>query len=166
MQLNPKGKYIFIKDSNGKRVLEHRAILHMVDPRENEQELHVHHIDGDKSNNNPSNLKWMTPSEHMKLHKTGKNHFRCDGEYNANYRHGMCVDGYSKEYKSLHNHKTYMRHRKERLDKQNAYAITHREHKRWYDKLRHWKKQLLLAETEDRILECKSHIQALEENAI
>ena len=165
MQLVISGKYKTITNEHGKSVQEHRYVMHQVDPRPNEDELVVHHIDGNKSNNDPSNLMWMTVSEHMKLHKTGENHFRCDGEYNANYRHGMCVDGCSKEYKSLHNHKTYMRHRKERLEKQNAYAITHREHKRWYDKLRHWKKQLLLAETEDRILECKSHIQALEGNA-
>lgn len=28
----------------------------------------VHHIDGDNTNNNPSNLKLMTQSEHAKLH--------------------------------------------------------------------------------------------------
>ena len=31
---------------------------------------HVHHIDGDRINNNAENLKCMTPKEHLQLHKT------------------------------------------------------------------------------------------------
>lgn len=31
----------------------------------------VHHIDGNKHNNDPSNLQVMTQSEHMKLHLVG-----------------------------------------------------------------------------------------------
>lgn len=32
----------------------------------------VHHVDGDKANNNPSNLEIMTQSEHIKLHAQQK----------------------------------------------------------------------------------------------
>ena len=31
--------------------------------------LHVHHMDGNKLNNRPTNLKVVTPSQHRKLHK-------------------------------------------------------------------------------------------------
>ena len=32
----------------------------------------VHHIDGNKKNNNPNNLTMLSPSEHAKSHGTGK----------------------------------------------------------------------------------------------
>ena len=32
----------------------------------------VHHIDEDKTNNNPSNLMWVTKAEHRKIHGIGK----------------------------------------------------------------------------------------------
>lgn len=155
------GKYVI----KGKK-LEHRTIMHEIDPRANEADLVVHHIDGNKSNNDPSNLIWMTRSEHIRLHKLGDNHFPCSGKDNANYRHGMCVNGYSKEYTKLQNHQAYMRHRETRLAKQNAYSIEHREHKRWYDKVRHWTKQLELATTIERKHECEFRLKTLKENPV
>lgn len=140
---------------------EHRNIMHELDPRENEDELIVHHIDGNKGNNDPDNLVWMTQSEHMKLHLTGAKHFPCDGENNANYRHGMCVGGQSKEYRQLHNKKSYQAHREERLAKQNAYGAAHRDHKRWYDKVRYWENALAKAESEDRKSVCEHKLEEL-----
>lgn len=35
-----------------------------------ENGFHIHHIDGDKSNNNISNLKKISSSEHYKIHLT------------------------------------------------------------------------------------------------
>lgn len=163
MKLNPRGKYKYIKRGLTKETTEHRHALHIADPRENEHELVVHHIDGDKSNNDPSNLVWMTKSEHARLHHLGENHFPCSGESNPNYRHGMCVDGHSQEYKSIHNHKCYIKHREERLAKQNAYGALHREHKRWIDKVNYWNKQLGLAETEERKEVCRKRISDLKE---
>ena len=32
--------------------------------------FHLHHIDGDKTNNNMSNLQLLTPQEHALIHKT------------------------------------------------------------------------------------------------
>lgn len=165
MKINPRGKYKY-KLADGKFTTEHRYIMHSIDPRPNEDELVVHHIDGDKSNNDPSNLRWMTKSEHVRLHRLGENHFPCSGKDNANYRHGMCVGERSKEYKRYHNHKTYMKHREVRLAKQNAYGAEHREHKRWYDKMRHWSKQLELADTEERKAECLNRINQLKETQV
>lgn len=36
----------------------------------------IHHIDGDKTNNNPGNLMMLTKSNHHKLHMQGTNHPR------------------------------------------------------------------------------------------
>ena len=44
----------------------HRLILHAFDPRENEEELEVHHIDGNPANNNLDNLQWVTHEENIK----------------------------------------------------------------------------------------------------
>ena len=140
--------------------------MHEIDPRENEDELVVHHIDGNKSNNDPSNLMWMTKTEHLRLHHLGDNHFPCSGTDNANYRHGMCVGGPSKEYKRIHNRKNYIKNHEQRLAKQNAYSKEHRAHKRWYDKVRHWTKQLEIAEADDRREECIRQLQHLKEVAI
>ena len=166
MRIEPRGKYKYVKIGLPKETSEHRLILHGVNPQPNEEELVVHHIDGDKSNNSIENLQWMTRSEHSRLHHLGENHFPCDGENNANYRHGMCVGGQSKEYKHIHNQKAYQKNREARLAKQNAYGAEHREHKRWYDKLRYWERKLATANTEARRQECLEKIQVLKENEI
>lgn len=44
----------------------HRLVLHAFDPRPNESELEVHHIDGNPANNNLDNLKWVTHEENIK----------------------------------------------------------------------------------------------------
>lgn len=38
----------------------------------------IHHIDGDKTNNNPGNLMILTKSNHHRLHTSGVNHPRWD----------------------------------------------------------------------------------------
>ena len=88
---------------------------------------------------------------------------RC-GENNTNYRHGMCVGCYSKEYKSFENKKSYQAHREERLAKQNEYGKAHREHKRWYDKVHYWEEELLRADTDERVEECLNKLNWLKEN--
>ena len=50
----------------------HRLILHAFDPRENEQELEVHHIDGNPQNNNLDNLVWVTHEENVRYIKPEK----------------------------------------------------------------------------------------------
>lgn len=163
MRLEGKGKYQYCKSGEGFKTV-HRKVMHEIDPRPNEDELVVHHIDGDKGNNDPSNLMWMTNSEHSRFHHLGENHFPCAGQDNANYRHGMCVGGHSREYKKLLNRGNYERHREERIAKQQVYDAEHHEHILWYHQLRHWRKALAEARTEERVIECKTHIKNLEEN--
>lgn len=47
---------------------EHRVIGEKIAGRKLRSDEHVHHIDGDKHNNNASNLVILTASEHGKLH--------------------------------------------------------------------------------------------------
>lgn len=42
-----------------------------------DDDLIVHHIDGNKLNNHPSNLKAMSNSEHIKLHNKLRNNIDC-----------------------------------------------------------------------------------------
>ena len=60
-------------------VYEHRAVLEKklgryLNPKHN----HIHHIDGNKSNNDVSNLVLLDPKEHMKIHKGWK---KIDGNW-------------------------------------------------------------------------------------
>lgn len=64
--LRGKGnKKSYIK-RNGKH--EHRLIAEKILGRQLESYEIIHHIDGNKQNNDPNNLKIMTQSEHIKEH--------------------------------------------------------------------------------------------------
>lgn len=58
------------KDENGKRILkdEHRYLVEQFIGRKLSRNEVVHHIDGNKKNNDISNLKVMSLSEHTKIH--------------------------------------------------------------------------------------------------
>lgn len=53
-------------NAEGVEMLEHRWVL---DPGPG---LHVHHIDHDTRNNDPSNLEALTPMEHMERHRNNR----------------------------------------------------------------------------------------------
>lgn len=55
----------FANKHNG-RVLEHRLVMEKVIGRYLTSEEHVDHIDQDKTNNDPSNLQVLSPTEHSK----------------------------------------------------------------------------------------------------
>ena len=61
------------KRVNGKKVDEHRFIMEQLIGRKLKRTEVVHHIDGDKSNNNINNLQLMTLSEHTRIHKLNHN---------------------------------------------------------------------------------------------
>jgi predicted amidophosphoribosyltransferase len=50
------------------RVLEHILVAEQMLGRPISRDEHVHHIDGNRQNNSPSNLTVVTASEHAKLH--------------------------------------------------------------------------------------------------
>jgi len=47
---------------------EHRLVMEEKLGRKLKTNEYIHHIDGDKTNNDPDNLKIMTPAEHIKYH--------------------------------------------------------------------------------------------------
>jgi hypothetical protein len=58
--------------AHGGYLLEHRYVMEQVLGRPLERTEHVHHIDGDRANNAPSNLIVLTASQHAQHHHAGK----------------------------------------------------------------------------------------------
>jgi DNA-binding transcriptional MerR regulator len=67
LSLKPSG-YIEITRGPEKGRSQHRVIAEQILGRPLEPGEHVHHIDGDRSNNDPANLQVMTAAEHASLH--------------------------------------------------------------------------------------------------
>ena len=154
-------KYVCV---DGKLTTEHRAKMTRISPRDNANELVIHHIDGDKGNNNIDNLAWMTPREHLQLHKKGVRRPGFSGAKNPNYKTGEWADKKRpKDYTKERNKKYYQANKERLLVKQNAYALLHREHKRIYDKVRYWDAALEKAKTEERRQECLTRLAELKE---
>lgn len=62
-----KGYLRFRKDKNGKLRMEHNVVWEE-HYGEIPQGMQIHHIDGNKTNNNIENLQLVTPLEHKRLH--------------------------------------------------------------------------------------------------
>lgn len=57
-----------MRGSVGRRLREHRYIMEQHLGRRLDRKEHVHHVDGDKTNNSLSNLQVLSESDHHKLH--------------------------------------------------------------------------------------------------
>lgn len=81
-----KAGYVY-RFGNGKKQLEHRAVMEQHLGHKLDKHLHVHHIDGDKSNNTLENLQVLTATEHDRLHM-------CSGKAKA-----MSVKGHAERWR-------------------------------------------------------------------
>ncbi len=69
-QRKDSGYWEIKHQESGKWMLEHRWVVQQAIGRALKTSEHVHHLDGNKSNNSLENLQLLTASEHMSL--TGK----------------------------------------------------------------------------------------------
>ena len=65
--VSPAG-YVRISLGGGNRALEHRVVMERALGRPLRSDEHVHHVDGDKQNNEVGNLRVLSVSEHGELH--------------------------------------------------------------------------------------------------
>lgn len=87
-------------DGSTRSVLEHREVMEAHLGRALRSNEHVHHKDGNRSNNELSNLEVLSPSEHAKRHACGPEYvdltcIRCDREFTrlARYERGNRKQG-------------------------------------------------------------------------
>lgn len=167
MKLEPPesitGNYKYVC-AGGKLTTEHRAKMKKACPQESEDKLVIHHIDGNKGNNDIENLVWMTRREHIQLHKTGVKRPCISGTKNPNYKRGEWVGGEKpKWYKKEYNKRYYHENRERLLSRQKEYDALHRERNRLYGRMRYWNAALGSAKTEKRRQECLTHLAELKE---
>lgn len=60
--------YVRMRLEDGSLVYEHRWVMEQLKGRPLERHEHVHHIDGDKTNNSPINLEVLDWSTHTSHH--------------------------------------------------------------------------------------------------
>lgn len=63
------------KNGRIKSMSVHRLVMETFNPVQHMDELHINHIDWDKTNNNIDNLEWLTPRENL-LYGSGPSELR------------------------------------------------------------------------------------------
>ncbi len=112
----------------------------------------VHHVNGNKTDDRPENLRVMSSSERSALHVANmprkvKSCWDEDGEYRP-----TVPEGKRSERDRSRARENYLKNRKARLDCQRKYDSAHKEAKRRYDKARRERvKQRLSAETQPEV---------------
>jgi hypothetical protein len=61
--------YQQFKDGNGQWMLTHRRVAEKMVGGKIYSGREVHHVDGNKSNNRPSNLRIVSSEEHKRIHR-------------------------------------------------------------------------------------------------
>lgn len=63
--------YVSVYLGKGKRQLEHRLVMERILGRPLQRREEVHHINGDRTDNRPDNLRILSPGEHQRFHDFG-----------------------------------------------------------------------------------------------
>jgi hypothetical protein len=71
-RVNKSGYQQFKDPRTGDWTLTHRRVAEKLVGGQIYAGREVHHIDGDKTNNRPSNLRILSPEEHHKIHRRKK----------------------------------------------------------------------------------------------
>ena len=67
-QIGEKG-YMFFWLTDGSGIMAHRAVMEQHLGRKLKSNEHIHHLDGDRTNNDITNLVILTRGEHSRLHR-------------------------------------------------------------------------------------------------
>lgn len=90
---------------------EHRVVMEEFLGRRLTSEEHVHHVDEDITNNDISNLKIVSRSEHIRIHKPAKKESerKCfiEGCLKKHHAKGFCKIHYAREYPAKQYGKSY-----------------------------------------------------------
>lgn len=101
--LDSQGYVRVVED--GERRREHRVVMETILGRKLGADECIHHKDGNRQNNDPSNLMVVSPSEHQHIHvpplmRWAKNYdccVRCGTTEKKHNARGLCMSCYDKE---------------------------------------------------------------------